>query len=190
MAITKTTLTKYKKIIDKWFTNEFNGREAYKAFFPKSKDSTATTNFSKIQNIPEIKEYIKQKNEEVARFVKIDHEGVLSELKRWIELDVTEFIGLSLDEIKSLPVELRRLIKIPKRRVSKKYDKKGNLVSEFEEITLYFVDKERAMEMLNKHIGFYEIDNKQKANSVDLASLSTSELIARAKMIKDISKNG
>jgi len=37
-----------------------------------------------------------------------------------------------------------------------------------ETIELQFVSKERAIDMINKHLGFYEIDNKQKTNEINI----------------------
>lgn len=176
--LTEKMLQKYKLIIDKWFTVKFNGAEAYRAFYPNvKKDSTAVVNFSRIKDYQEIKDYIKFKHEEASKVIEVTHEGILQELKNWIESDITETIGLSSEEIKDLPVELRRLIKDYKHNIYKKFDKEGDLISETEVVELSFVSKERALEMINKHIGFYEADNKQKASVVNYEGLSKETLL-------------
>ena len=37
-----------------------------------------------------------------------------------------------------------------------------------------------------RHLGAYEKDNKQRKISVDLSNLTTEELVARAKAIKEV----
>jgi phage terminase small subunit len=71
-------------------------------------------------------------------------------------------------ELKSLPVQFRRLITKYKTRLKHFYDKDGNLLNTEETIELHFVSKERAMDMINKHIGFYEKDNSQKTNEIHI----------------------
>lgn len=167
--LSQNTLSKYKKVIDKWFVNKFNGAAAYRSFYPNIKnESTASVNFSKIQSLPEVKAYIKLKNEQAAKIVQTTHEGILKELQNWVQSDITETISLTADEIKALPVEVRRLITKYKTRLKHFYDKDGNLLNTEETIELHFVSKERAIDMINKHLGFYEADNKQKADEINI----------------------
>ena len=176
--ISKNTKAKYERIIDEWFVNKFDAPAACKKFYPNIKNSTTASNhFSRIQALPEMKAYIHVKHEEAARIVEVTHEGILKELKNWVEADITETILLSPEQIKDLPVEIRRLISKYIIRKNKSYDRKGILVSETETIELQFVSKERALEMINKHIGFYEADNKQKAPQINYDSLSIGTLM-------------
>lgn len=176
--MTERTLLKYKAIIDKWFTVKFNGAEAYRAFYPNiKKDETATVNFSRIQKIPGIKAYILEKHEEARKNIDVTHKGILQELKNWIEADITETINLKPEEIKYLPIELKRLINRYKQSKKSFYNPKGDLISVEENVQLSFVSKERAMDMINKHIGFYEADNKQKAAVINYDGVSESALM-------------
>lgn len=170
--ITKGTYQKYCLIIDEWFINKFNGAAAYRKYYPNvKKDATATVNFSRLQALPEIKSYITTKYEEAARIIDITKEGILVELKNWIEADITETISLTSEQIKKLPIQLRRLINKYKQSKKSFYDKDGKLLSIEENIELSFVSKERALEMINKHIGFYEADNRQKAPQINYSAL-------------------
>jgi phage terminase small subunit len=187
--ITPNTLKKYKKVVDEWFNNDFNGKQAYLKFYKNVKDDTASTNFSKISVIPEIKEYIREKHEEASKFVKMTREGILKELTNWVQSDITETIDLTPEQVKELPIGIKRLITKYKQTNKSHYDQKGNLLEKTKVIELHFVSKERAIEMINKHIGFYEIDNRQKAAQISLESLTTEELIARAKIVKGLTKN-
>ena len=163
------TLAKYKRIVDEWFVNGFNGAKAYRKIYKTvKKDLTASVNFSKIQALPELKAYILEKHHEAAKIVQTTHEGILHELQNWVQSDITETISLSADEIKALPVQIRRLIVKYKTRLKHFYNSKGELLNTEETIELQFVSKERAIDMINKHLGFYEIDNKQKTNEINI----------------------
>lgn len=167
--LTPRTLEKYKRIIDEWFVNKFNGAAAYRAFYPTiKKEETASVNFSRLQALPEVKAYILEKHQEAAKIVQMSHEGILKELQNWVQSDITETISLSAEQIKELPVEVRRLITKYKTRLKHFYDKDGNLLNTEETIELHFVSKERAIDMLNKHLGFYEADNRQKSNEINI----------------------
>lgn len=167
--LTSNTLLKYKRIVDEWFVNKFNGAAAYRSFYPKIKsDETATVNFSKIQKLPEVHDYILEKHQDAARIVETTHEGILKELQNWVQSDITETISLSAEQIKELPVEIRRLITKYKTRLKHFYDKDGNLLNTEETIELHFVSKERAIDMMNKHLGFYEADNQQKSDEINI----------------------
>ena len=176
--LTSRTVEKYKRIIDEWFINKFNGAAAYRSFYPNiKKEDTATVNFSKIQALPEMKEYTALKHQEASKIVEATHKGILKELQNWIQSDITETISLSADEIKELPIEIRRLITKYKSRFKHFYDKDGHLLNTEETIELHFVSKERAIEMVNKHIGFYEADNRQKAPLINYDSVSEKSLL-------------
>ncbi len=168
-TLAKNTVRKYNRIIDEWFINGFNGAQAYKKFNPKvKKDDTASVNFNKLQHLPEVKKYILAKHEEAAAIVETTHAGILQELARWVQADITETISLSDQQIKELPIELRRLITRYKKRLKHFYDKDGKLLNTEETIELHFVSKERAIDMINRHVGFYEKDNSQKASEIHI----------------------
>lgn len=163
------TRRKYEMVVDEWFVNGFNGASAYRKLYKRvSKDLTASVNFSKIQALPEMKAYILEKHEAAAKIINTTHEGILNELQRWVQSDITETISLNADEIKALPIEIRRLITKYKKRLKHFYDKDGNLLNVEDTVELHFVSKERAIDMINKHLGFYEADNKQKSNEINI----------------------
>lgn len=184
--LTNATYQKYCLIIDEWFVNGFNGAAAYVKFYPNiRRDTTAHASFSRLQALPQMKAYIHAKQEEASRMIEITKEGILQELKNWIEADITETINLNSDQIKQLPVEIRRLINKYKQSKKSFYDKEGNLLSIEENVELTFVSKERALEMINKHIGFYEADNRQKAPQINYEGLSENTLNELWKNRKD-----
>lgn len=105
----------------------------------------------------DIQDYIAELKEKRANRVEMDADGVLKELKNWVEGDYTDLMMLSAKQIKELPPEVRRLItgfKRTTRRIP------GTDEEEIQ-IEIKFIDKHKAMEMIAKHIGFYELDNNQ-----------------------------
>lgn len=174
---TTKTLEKYYSVIDQWFVNGFNGLQAYKTVYPSIKsDNAAAVNFKKLSEKEEVKAYIQKKRDEAARFVDVTHEGMLKELKNILELDITETIGLTSEQMKELPSEFKRCITKYKRNIFRKIGKNGKVTSESEVIEITLISKERAIEAINKHIGFYEKDNQQKAPSIDYDKLSLDTL--------------
>ena len=152
----ESTLEKHKLVIDEYFVNGFNGTKAYQSIYPKAKPETAAVEFNSILRIPKIKEYEQQKHKEAQDTLKTSHEGILEELKNWAYSDITETISLNTEQVKNLPLEIKRLItkyKVTTRSI-------GDNVME-ETIELHFVSKEKAMEMIHKHVGFYEKDNNK-----------------------------
>jgi phage terminase small subunit len=103
-----------------------------------------------------------------SKHLEITHQDLLSQLKTWAESDITETMCLSADEIKELPIEIRRLITKFKRTVVT--TKLGDTI---ETIELTFVSKETAIDMINKHIGFYELDNRQRKPEIDVSKLGS-----------------
>ena len=183
---TKKTLDKYRQVVDEWFVNGFNGKQAYLKYYPNSKDETATTNFSKLQQISEISLYIDSKKEEAAKIVNTTHEGILQELVNWVSSDITETMNLTPEEVKELPIALKRLITKYKTTSRNIYNGKGEVIEKVETVELHFVSKERAIEMINKHVGFYEVDNQQKATTINITT--TNE--AHKKIVDSIVNSG
>lgn len=181
-SIGKKTIQKYKKIIDEWFVNGFNGKLAYKKYYPRVKDDTATTNFSKIKDLPELKGYVDSKHEKAARIVDVTHEGILKELQNWVSADITETMLLTPEEVKELPITVRRLITKYKATTREVKDREGNVLEVIKTVELHFVSKEKAIDMINRHIGMYEVDNAQKAATINITATNESD----KKLIQDI----
>jgi|TARA_B100000497_G_scaffold29683_1_gene34696 phage terminase small subunit len=99
--------------------------------------------------------------------IEMTSDGVLKELKNWVEGDYTDLMMLTAKQIKELAPEIRRLItgfKRTTRRIP------GTDEEEIQ-IEIKFIDKIKAMEMISKHIGFYEKDNSQSNKQPIIISL-------------------
>lgn len=132
---------------------------------------------------PNIQDFISVLKEKRNKRVEITQDEILNELKNFAFSDITDTIELTSEQVKELPIEIRRLI-ISYKKVKKRYGEKGEW--EEEAVELKFIDKMKAFEMLNKHVGFYEKDNKQSKTevNVDTKTYTNEEL----KQISDIRK--
>ena len=131
-----------------------------------------------------IQERIKELKSVAEDKLDITQSDLLRELKNWAYSDITETISLSPEDVKNLPIEIRRLITKYKRTQF------TNDSGTTDVIELHFVSKEKAIELIAKHIGFFEKDNFQKKAEInlDLSGLSNDELIKRAEALKVINK--
>jgi len=164
--MTEKTFNKYKLVVDEYFVNGFNGTKAYKKFYPKSSDEGADSSFRELVGISRIESYLKEKQNQSQEALKTSHEALLSELERWAYSDITETILLTAEQIKELPIEFRRLVTKYKHTQRHIKNSDGKIVETIDIIELHFVSKEKAMEMIHKHTGFYEKDNTQKGTLV------------------------
>tara|TARA_R110000787_G_scaffold7178_9_gene24737 strand:+ start:644 stop:1174 length:531 start_codon:yes stop_codon:yes gene_type:complete len=149
---------------------DFNATRAAKeaGYSEKTATDIGSQNLAKLGIQARLKE-LKKKSIE-----KLDttHTDILNQLKNWAYSDITETIELTAQEIKELPLAVRQLITKFK-RTTKNFDGGSEEVVE-----LHFVSKEKAIEMIAKHIGFFEVDNKQKESNV-VQSLVISDNIVK-----------
>jgi len=117
---------------------------------------------------PVIKARIAELQKDRLERIGLTQDEVLIELKNFAYSDITETLTLTVEQIKELPPEVRRLITQYK-KVTRKLlgdGSEGTMIDET--IELKFVDKMKAFEMLNRHIGFYEEDNKQGKSEISI----------------------
>lgn len=108
--------------------------------------------------------------QEIARLQKgisikaeMDAKYVLKKLKDILEADVTEFIDMSKEELKGLPKEVRTLIKSMTSTTTK-----FGAHNEHEKtvVKIVLMDKDHALDVVCRHIGFFSEDNSQKTPNV------------------------
>lgn len=170
----KSTLDKYKLIVDEYLVNGFNQAAAYRKFYPDATDRTAETEASRILRIPEVADYLQERKTSAKQALRTSHEALLDELERWAYSDITEVLTLSPEAVKQLPVEFRRLIT--------SFEEKTRILTDgtrIKTVKCTFVSKEKAMEMIHKHTGFYAEHNYQK--NVELSSAEREEVLKKIK---------
>ena len=155
-------------IIDEWFINGFNGLQAYKKINPKSSDDTCKVNFSKLLTYTNVQQYIQDKQKRVSEDSSVTHQEIVNELKSFAFLDTTKIVSIQsvgtvqLDEPGKLFTQkviiknFDELTDVQKRSIESIKETRNG-------IEVKFFPKATAFEMLNKHVGLYEADNKQKA---------------------------
>lgn len=163
--LTDKTFEKYCLVVDEYYCNGFNGGKAYQVFYPKAKDLTASVEMNRILKIPKVAIYVNEKHNEAKVKLDTSNTKVLNELRNWAYSDITETISLTPQEVKELPIEIRRLITKYKHTTRSGEDWKEEVIE------LSFVSKEKAMEMIHKHIGFYEADNNQQKSTITMFEL-------------------
>lgn len=110
-------------------------------------ENTAMEQGSRLLSNVKVQEMIVHLKSQRSKTLSIEANEVLSEIHKWFMCDVTQFINMSLEELKTLPSDVRRLIT----GFKAKEDNQGNKT-----IELTFVSKEKAADMIAKHINFFE----------------------------------
>lgn len=179
-------VTVNEQIIDEYYVNGYNGTRAVLNYYPDMPYQVAATKWQQIKKDGKCLDYIGEKQARLKLQTEVKNEYILKELLNWLYVDATDFIGLQEHEVKALPPEVRRCIQSYKSK--EQYDKHGNHVGTTIEVRL--IDKIKAIEAINKHIGFYAQDNDQKANKVNILNvLKSVDPNALNSFLKAIDKN-
>jgi len=166
----------YKEILDNFQLNGYNGTRAVLSIKPELDYNSAANLYSTIIKSDIGQKYLEQKRAELKRSTGIQNENILKELMTWAYSNIKDFITLSPDEVKELPDEVTRCIQSYIIKEKTYYNKQLKTEVNEKTITLKLVDKIQAMQQIAKHIGFYEVDNKQKATKIDISKLSINVL--------------
>ena len=109
--------------------------------------------------------YIQHLKAEVSKRNEVSADYVVKKLKAWLELDLTTTMDITVDELKQLPLEVRQMV------TSFKISEYATEMGTNKTIELKFVSKEKAIEMLSKHIGFFDKDNKVTVEGVKMPDI-------------------
>jgi len=133
----------------------------------KTAQVISTENLSK----PIVAERIAELKQKVSERTEICVDKLITELKNFAYSDITETLMLSAEELKELNPEVRRLISGFKRTTRTTISEDGKRTVD-EVIELKFIDKLKAIDMINRHIGLYEKDNDQKTPDAQTINVS------------------
>jgi phage terminase small subunit len=150
---------KQERFFEEYIIN-LNSRDAgIKAgYSKKTVDQTASRLLSQVK----FQQYIGHLKAEVSKRNEVSADYVVKKLKAWLELDVTKTIGLTVEELKELPLNVKDAItSIKHRTFTTEYGTDST-------IEIKFASKEKAIEMLAKHIGFFDADNKITVEGVKM----------------------
>lgn len=158
------TKEKYKRVIDAYYSNGLNPYLAYKSVYPNCINTVMGSNrFSALFNSELMQPYIKLKQVKIRKVMEITQESFLKELIRIKDADLTQFVSLTKDELINLPTYLKKMISKIDPIVTKDTDG-SSAVTDYK----VSIEKSKILEMIAKHIGFYEKDNTQQNQSIEI----------------------
>lgn len=166
MALTE----KQKRFADEYLI-DLNATRAYKVAYPNcKKDKTAAQAGSRLLRNVEVKDYIEKRIKERERRTEITQDMILKELAAIAFTDITEIVNTDGEEVYIKPTAT--LSDMKKKAISSiKQTKDG--------IEIKFHDKEKALEMLGRHLGMFkdkvEVSGDMKVNN-PYAELTTEDL--------------
>jgi len=111
---------------------------------------------------PDIQNYLAELQKIRSEKCEVTSNEVLRKIKDIAYSDITQTMLLTIDEFQDLPESVRLCISKFKKNV-RSYEAGEETITETT-IELWFWDKMKAFDMMNKHIGFYEKDNEQQNN--------------------------
>lgn len=164
-----------KAFIDGYLTNGFNQVQAVLKAKPGISYQSAKTWGSEAMNRERVKLYLKKRQAILKQETNVDQVHILRELLSFAYSDVTAFIGLSHEELRELPPDIKRCIASIETNEKTYLNSDRKLVKEVS-TKVKLVDKLKAIDMISKHINFYDADNKSKAGTIDLSSATSEQL--------------
>jgi len=175
LTATEQIEQEHRLILDEWFANNFNGSKAVLTHRPNVGTGSAKTIFAVIKKAN--KSYIQHKRNELRASVSIQQENVIKNLIDWIQADATDYLELTPKELKELPVEARQSIASINHKKKTYKDRQGQDIVE-ETLAIKLIDKIKTLEILNRMLGYYEMDNKQKGGTLDISKATPDQLNA------------
>lgn len=145
---------KEQLFLSHYFTNNWNGTKAAIAAGYKGKSAGVIA--CELLKKPNIKAHIDFELQRIKDDNRVTHQKQTADLLSILDTDITDFFDIQHDKDgKGLEVNWRKDHDRSKTRNIKKitFGPKG--------ITIELESKEAARDMLNRHIGYYEKDNKQ-----------------------------
>lgn len=165
--------------VEEYLANGRNGKQAYKKFHPKVKDSTAEVEASKLLRNPKVQEYLQRREIELQQKLQLTTERVLQEVAR---LSFSDKRKLYRDDgtLKS-PSEWDddTAAAVAGVKVRELFDENGEKLGEMREVKLY--DKNSALTNAMKHLGLFEKDRDQLGKAIAKAIIVPAKASASKK---------
>lgn len=162
----------HKAIIDEWYVNGFNAVKAVLAVSPDSYTyASAGVVGAAIVKDKRNKPYIDAKRTSTRSAVLVENEQLIGEWVNFAFSDITDYIGLSLSELKELPPPVRRCLTVIDVTTKEYFDKKLGAIVKEEHVKLKLTSKERFHEMLAKHLDLFSANNKGKQPVINLTKI-------------------
>ena len=165
-SIIKDLTAKQKRFCEEYLVDLNGSAAAIRSGY--SKDTSAVIACENLIK-PKIAEYIAHLKKKRSEKVEVTSNEVLRRLRDFAMGDITRTMTLTIDEFEDLPDEVRLCISKFK-TFTRSYEVDEETIKETT-VELWFVDKLKAWDMISKHIGFYEKDNKQQQDNVVIFKL-------------------
>lgn len=162
-------------VIDEYFANGFNQVKAVLSANSGLAYGSAQALTSTILKADVNQAYIRSRQDELKASTNIQTNQVVRELISLSYSDITDYIDLTVKELKSLPPEVRRCINSYDIKTKKYKDRDGQMIEDVT-VKIKLNDKLKSLDMLSKYIGLYDEDNKQKAPKLDIRTLNVNQL--------------
>lgn len=177
-----------KAFVDEYFNNGFVKIKAACTVRPDKSRETNERWATEVMQRNRVQAYKKKKHLVLMEETNITTVAILNELLAFAYSDITDYIGLSVTEIKELPPQIRRCIESID-VTTKSYRNPVTKQIEREETTkIKLVSKRDAINMISKHIDFFNADNRSKGNTIDLSKASNDQLNAVLSLINEQKK--
>lgn len=167
-----------EKLFAQEYVKHFVAQRAYQAIYPNAKEGTANSGGSEYMSRPSVKAEIEKLLEERKNLSMIDSLYVVNKLHSIVEADYLSNIQyLTKEQFSRMTPEMRRLVqdvKIIKNKNTTVTDTK-EYSSESETFKVTFMSKDKALELLGRHLGTFAKDNESK---VDVTVKGFSKVIA------------
>ena len=162
----KNLNAKQKRFCEEYLI-DLNATQAYKraGYIGDGAKESASRLLTKVN----VQTYIARLKKKRSEKVGISSNEVLRRLRDFAMGDVTKTMTLTVEEFQELPDEVRLCISRFE-TFTKSYEVEEETIKETT-VKVWFVDKLKAWDMINKHIGFYEKDNDQKRDNVVMFKL-------------------
>ena len=178
----------YKMFVDEMFLNGHNKIKAAQYVNPQQSYNAANVWATRVLKKANVVEYIKAKNAALRAETHIDNVRILNELLSYAYGDITTFIGLEPEEIKALPPQVRRCIASYDTDKESYYDKELKTTVTKTKVKIKLKDSLKAIDMISRHIDFYNADNQSKKGAFDLTEATNEEMNMILNMMNRIKK--
>ena len=179
--------------INEYFTNGFNGTKAYRKVFKSCKtDKTARTLASRLLTKDGVKEEIERRQKELKEKSDIKREDILNDLRIIKDVNICDYMNIVKKErlVPRIDEETGDSILVPEEYEVLVYKATDELTVEQQKaiksiemtktgIKYTFYDKDKAIDTINKMLGFYDnqIILNKTINTDFLKEKSTEELL-------------
>ena len=152
----KSVEPKHKEFVHQLILHKYNQTKAYADVYPDNK--TPEINASQLLCNAKVQSYLKHMQKKEAERLGISLERMTDEFANLAFSDITDVMTEDY-EVKP-PSEIRNIKAVQSIKKTTTYTKRGDTKVQIE---VKMHPKYQALEALAKHIGYFEVDNKQKA---------------------------